>query len=67
MVHVHNKDGLGPSAAFAAAGILRLANRNGVASIEVKNQNEAEGAVFLQFSTVLLKIPAQVIRERRHG
>ena len=65
-VHVHNKDGLVTYADFAAAGIVRLANRNGAAAIEGKNQNEAEGADFLQLSTVILKIPAWVTRERLH-
>ena len=66
-VHVHNKYGVGPSSSFAAASIVCIANRNGAAVFEGKNHNEAEGADFLRFSTVLLKIPARVTRERRHG
>ena len=37
---------MGPSTSFADAGLVRLENRNGAASVEGKNQNEDEGADF---------------------
>ena len=45
-VHVNNEDGVGSSASFSDAGLFRLAKINGVAAVEGKNQNEAEGADF---------------------
>ena len=65
-VHVHNEDGLGTSADFTAAGLVRLENRNGAAAIEGKNQNEAEGADFSAVVDSDLEFPVRVTRERRH-
>ena len=49
-LQVHNKDGVGPAATFAAAFfsayIVFLANRNGTEAAKGTNQNEAEGADF---------------------
>ena len=45
-VHVQNEYGLGTSADLAAAGLVRLENRNGAAAIEGKNHNEAEDTDF---------------------
>ena len=45
-VHVHNQDGVGSSVSFTTTGLVCLANRNGAAAVEGKNQNEAEGAAF---------------------